>query len=141
MKRPLVLLSLLASLQSPVIGKETKPEYTPLEISDVVKIISEYDIHRMTVPPNHDAFGGWSIYLGITNMTDKTMDLNKVATPEVLKLTILHEMRHARNYERGLSQREDWIKEQACKDYKLFFKEKNCPDQNNLETAIKWEYR
>ena len=141
MKRVVGLTAILLALQQPVVGKEVKPIYTPLEVSDVVQAIADYDIHKMTVPPNYDAFGGWSIHLGVTDMTHKTMDLNRTATPEVMRLTILHELRHARNYERGLSQREDWIREQSCKDYKLFFKEKECPDQNDLEKAIRSEYR
>ncbi len=140
MKRPLALLSLLAVLQTPVIAKDIKPEYRALEVSDVVRTIAEYDVHKMAVPPTFDSLGGWNMYYGVTDMSDKTMDLNKMLNPDYMYLTILHEMRHTLNDRLGLNNKEEWVREYACKDYKLFFK-KECPDQNNLDKSIRWEYR
>lgn len=140
MKRPLVLLSILAMLHSSATGKEYKPTYSPLDVSDFVISIADYDIHKMTVPPSGNEVFGWSMYLGVTNMTDHTMGLNDMINDEFMYLTILHEMRHTRNDRLGVSNQESWTTEYACRDYKLFFK-KDCPNQNDLEKLIRSEYK
>ena len=44
--RTIGLMSILFSLQQPVVAKEQKPTYTPLEVSDVVRTIAEYVFYR-----------------------------------------------------------------------------------------------
>lgn len=141
MKRTVALLSLLALLQQPVVAKETKPKYEPLSVADVIETVADYDIHKMTTPPLYDDFGGWQTYFGVTDMTHKTMDLNRVINREQMLLTVLHEMRHVSNHNKGLSNKESWTREYSCKDYKLFFNKEECPVQDDLEKAVRFEYR
>lgn len=140
-KRTIGLLSVLALLQRPVVAKEQKPEYKPLEMRDVIKTIADYDIHRMLSPPIGDERIGGGMILGATDSEDKTMDLNRMQNDKYMYQTILHEMRHVYNAERGFSQREDWVRDYACRDYKLFFQEKDCPNQNDLEKLLRSEFK
>lgn len=138
--RTILLMSTLFTLQKPVVAKDHKPTYVPLDVADVVRTIADYDIYKMTVPPTGDGFGGWSMYYGVTDMSNRNMGLNAMLTPDFMHLTILHEMRHTLNDRLGLSNKEEWVREYACKDYELFFKKK-CFNQNDLEKAIKSEYK
>lgn len=140
MKRTIALLSLLALLQKPVVAKEVKPAYQPLTVADMVDIINDYQIYHMSVPPTFDQLGGWSMYYGVTDFSARSIGINKMLTRPVKRLTGLHEARHTVYDKLGIPQREDWVRDYACRDYELFFKEK-CPDQNDLEKSLRWEYR
>ena len=138
--REIALACSLLALQRPVVAKEVKPRYEPLSQADIIKSMQKYTFYKMSVPPVYDSMGGWTMLFGVTDYANRSVGTNSMLTDKQAYQVFLHEERHIYNEERGLPQREDWVREFACKDYELFFKEK-CPDQNNLEDAIRWEYR
>ena len=140
--RTVGLLSILLSLQRPVVAKETKPKYKPLTLQQAVEVLVDYDLNHTAIPPfvvDTPFMEGYSFMKGITDYSAKDITINRMLTDEERALTILHELRHVVFEKEGLPQREDWIKEFACKDYKIIFEIK-CPD-NGLEESIRLGYR
>jgi len=116
-----------------------KTVYEPLTPKELIEVVANYDIHKVSLPVIGNPITGYSILKGTTDYFERDIALNQIITEDEMRITILHEFRHAIHDKKGFSQNEDVIRDFSCRDYKLIYN-KNCPNPRGLEDVIQEKY-
>ena len=123
MRRSALLLLAAVSLPHAASAGKPKEQCGPLEMAAVVRVLAEYDVLHVAMPPVR-ACGATHITGGVTDSNRKHILLNNDLIEAVARLATLHELHHADMFRRGLSSEkhdEQAVRRCAIRSYKSIF--------------------